>query len=209
MFVVGLTGGIGAGKTAVSSLFARRGVAVIDTDQIARTLTAPGGQALPAIRAAFGMSVFNPAGELDRAALRQHVFRDAAARKALEAIVHPRVRAAVEREISTASGPYGLLVVPLLLETGAYHDLINRLLVVDCPAAIRTDRVMARSGLDRAEVDAIMAAQVSDARRREAADDRIDNTGALDALEPAVAALHARYLDLAHRALRLRPGQRQ
>ena len=209
MFVVGLTGGIGSGKTVVSSRFARLGAAVIDADLMARALTAPGGQALPAIRAAFGAAVFDPAGELDRRVLRQRVFGDAEARKTLEAIVHPMIRNEVEQAMTRVSGPYALLVVPLMLETGAYRDRIQRLLVVDCPRAVRIERVMARSGLTREEVEAIVATQATDTQRREAADDTIDNAGTLDALDAAVAALHVRYLDLAQRALSLRPERRQ
>ena len=209
MFVVGLTGGIGSGKTVVSSRFARLGAAVIDADLMARALTAPGGQALPAIRAAFGAAVFDPAGELDRRVLRQRVFGDAEARKTLEAIVHPMIRNEVEQAMTGVSGPYALLVVPLMLETGAYRDRVQRLLVVDCPRAVRIERVMARSGLTREEVEAIVATQATDTQRREAADDTIDNAGTLDALDAAVATLHVRYLDLAQRALSLRPERRQ
>ncbi|MCA1978397.1 MAG: dephospho-CoA kinase [Thiobacillus sp.] len=203
MFVVGLTGGIGSGKSAVAERFARLGVPVIDTDVIARELTAPGGVALPAIRARFGDGVFDPAGALDRAALRRRVFQDAGERATLESILHPLIRQEVERQIAAASAPYCLLVVPLLVETGAYRDIVRRVLVVECPEATRVVRVMARSGLSREEVEAIVAAQASDAARRAAADDVIVNTGALDVLDGAVARLHARYLALAESAPRL------
>ena len=197
MFVVGLTGGIGAGKSAVSERFARLGVPVVDTDVIARELTVSGGEALPAIREAFGNSVFSRADELDRVALRQQVFADPAARARLEAILHPLIRRAAGQRLAALDAPYALLVVPLLLETGAYAGIVRRTLLVDCPESIRVERVMARSALTRAEVEAIVAAQVHDEARRAVADDKIDNTGGLDALDAAVAALHVRYLEWA------------
>ena len=200
MFVVGLTGGIGAGKSAVSERFAWLGVPVVDTDVIARELTVSGGEALPAIREAFGNSVFSRADELDRAALRQQVFADPAARARLEAILHPLIRRAAGQRLAALDAPYALLVVPLLLETGAYADIVQRTLLVDCPESIRVERVMARSALTRAEVEAIVAAQVHDEARRAVADDKIDNTGGLDALDTAVAELHVRYLEWARAA---------
>ena len=200
MFVVGLTGGIGAGKSAVSERFARLGVPVVDTDVIARELTASGGEALPAIREAFGNSVFTRADELDRAALRRQVFADPAARARLEAILHPLIRRAARQRLAVLDAPYALLVVPLLLETGAYAGIVRRTLLVDCPESIRVERVMARSALTRAEVVAIVAAQVHDEARRAVADDKIDNTGGLDALDTAVAELHVRYLEWARAA---------
>ena len=200
MFVVGLTGGIGAGKSAVSERFARLGVPVIDTDVIARELTAPAGAALPAIRRAFGDCVFAHADELDRATLRRLVFADATARARLEAILHPRIRQSVGQALATLDAPYALLVVPLLLETGAYADVVQRILLVDCPETVRIERVMARSALTRAEVEAILAVQLRDDARRAAADDRLDNVGSPDALDAAVATLHSRYLALARAA---------
>ena len=200
MFVVGLTGGIGAGKSAVSERFARLGVPVVDTDVIARELTVSGGEALPAIREAFGNSVFTRADELDRAALRRQVFADPAARARLEAILHPLIRRAAGQRLAALDAPYALLVVPLLLETGAYAGIVRRTLLVDCPESIRVERVMARSALTRAEVEAIVAAQVHDEARRAVADDKIDNTGGLDALDTAVAELHVRYLEWARAA---------
>lgn len=200
MFVVGLTGGIGAGKSAVSERFARLGVPVIDTDVIAREMTAPGGAALPAIRQAFGERVFGRSDELDRAALRRLIFADPVARARLEGILHPRIRQSVEQALDALDAPYALLVVPLLLETGAYADIVRRILLVDCPEAVRIARVMARSALTRAEVEAILAAQLRDDARRAKADDRLDNAGSPDALDAAVATLHARYLALAKAA---------
>lgn len=197
MFIVGLTGGIGSGKSAVAECFARLGVPVVDTDVIARELTRAGGLALPAIRVHFGDAVIQADGGLDRAALRRIVFADPGARHALEAILHPRIRQQVARELAALAAPYALVAVPLLIETGGWRDIVQRVLVVDCPEPIRIERVMARSGLTRAEVQAIMAAQADDATRRAAADDVLDNAGSLDALDAAVAQLHRRYLALA------------
>lgn len=202
MFVVGLTGGIGSGKSAVAERFAALGVPVIDTDEIARELTARDGPALPEIRARWGDAVFAESGQLDRAALRRRVFGDAAERAALEAILHPLIRQEVERRIALLDGKpgYALLVVPLLIETAAYRTVVQRVLAVDCPESIRIRRVQARSGLAREEVEAIVAAQASDATRRAAADDIVDNGGSPEALEVAVAKLHVHYLDLARTA---------
>lgn len=197
MFVVGLTGGIGSGKSAAAERFAARGVPVVDTDVIARDLTTPGGAALPAVAARFGPAVMRADGALDRAALRRIVFGDAAARADLEAILHPLIRAEAERRLDALSAPYALLVVPLLVETGVCRDRMRRVLTVACPELVRIERVMARSGLSRSEATAIAAAQASEAERRAAADDVLDNSGAPVALDAAVAQLHARYRALA------------
>lgn len=194
MFTVGLTGGIGSGKSTVANLFAELGVPVIDTDVVARQLTEPGGAALEAIRAAFGEDVILADGMLDRAALRRRVFADAAARRQLEAILHPRIRQMVEQSLSTLDAPYALIVIPLLVETGGYRDVLRRVLVVDCPEALQVARVMARSGLARDEVDAILAAQAGRAERLAAADDVIVNDASAAALRAEVTALHQRYL---------------
>lgn len=197
MFVVGLTGGIGSGKSAAAARFAERGVPVVDTDDIARDLTAPDGVALPAVAARFGPAVMRADGALDRAALRRIAFGDAAARADLEAILHPLIRLEAERRLAAATAPYAVLVVPLLAETGAYRDRVQRVLTVECPEPVRIERVMARSGLTRNEVAAIVAAQASDAERRAAADDVLDNSGTPAALDAAIARLHTRYRALA------------
>lgn len=194
MFTVGLTGGIGSGKSTVADLFAELGVPVIDTDVIARQLTVPGGAALEAIRAAFGEDVMLADGMLDRAALRRRVFADVAARRQLEAILHPRIRQTVEQSLATLDAPYALIVIPLLVETGSYRDVLRRVLVVDCPETLQVARVMARSGLARDEVDAILAAQAGRAERLAAADDVIVNDAPAAALRAKVTALHQRYL---------------
>ncbi|MGA9163445.1 MAG: dephospho-CoA kinase [Thiobacillus sp.] len=194
MWVVGLTGGIGSGKSTVADSFAAQGVPVIDTDAIARDLTAPGGAALDAVRAAFGEAVMQADGTLDRAALRRRVFSDSASRHHLEAILHPLIRQRVEQALGTLTAPYALVVVPLLVETGGYRAVLDRVLVVDCPEDMQIERVIARSGLTRDEVTAILAAQASRAERLAAADDVIVNSASPEALRTQVAALHRRYL---------------
>ncbi|MBU1224724.1 MAG: dephospho-CoA kinase [Gammaproteobacteria bacterium] len=194
MFAVGLTGGIGSGKSTVAECFAALGVPVIDTDVIARQLTEPGSEALDAIRTAFGETVMQPDGTLDRAALRRRVFADAAARHQLEALLHPRIHQAVGQALTALTAPYALIVIPLLVETGSYRDVLSRVLVVDCPEALQIARVMARSGLAPDEVNAILAAQATRAERLAAADDVIVNTASPEALRSEVATLHRRYL---------------
>jgi dephospho-CoA kinase len=196
MFAVGLTGGIGSGKSTVADLFAELGVPVIDTDVIARELTAPGNATLEMIRAAFGESVMQADGTLDRAALRRRIFADSAARQQLEAILHPRIRQFVEQTLATLVASYALVVIPLLVETGGYRDVLSRILVIDCPEDLQIARVMARSGLAHDEVKAILAAQAGRAERLAAADDVIVNTASPKALHTQVVALHQRYLAL-------------
>lgn len=198
-FAVGLTGGIGCGKTTVADLFAARGASVIDTDQIAHALTAPGGAAMPALVEAFGPGYATPEGALDRARMRTLVFTDPDARARLEAILHPRIREATAAAALLATGPYVIFVVPLLIESGSWRERVARVLAIDCPEAMQVARVMARNNLTEAQVRAIMAAQVSRARRLEAADDVIENDDGIDALLPQVERLHALYLDEATR----------
>lgn len=196
-FLVGLTGGIGSGKSAVSSLFESLGAAVVDTDVIAHELTAPGGAAIESIRNAFGDEVIDARGALDRAAMRRKVFADASAKARLEAILHPMIRAEADRRSAAARAPYVVLVVPLLVESGGYRSRVRRVAVVDCPEEVQVARVMTRSGLSAEEARAIMSAQASREQRRAVADDVIDNGGDLAALRPQVEALHRRYLEMA------------
>lgn len=196
MYKVALTGGIGSGKSSASSLFAALGVPVIDADVISHALTAPGGEALPAIAEAFGADLITADGALDRAALRRIVFADPVARRRLEAILHPRIRANILADGEAADGPYVILAIPLLLETGQ-TNLADRVLVIDLPRPQQIERVIARSGLEAAEVERIMASQVSRSERLAAADDIIDNSGPEEALRPQVEALHRHYLTLA------------
>ena len=194
---VGLTGGIGSGKSSVARLFAARGVEVIDADALAHELTAPGGAAMAAIRAAFGAGVIDERGALDRERMRRQVFGDPAARQRLEAILHPMIRAESERRRAAATSAYVILMIPLLVESGDPRRRCDRVLVVDCPEEEQVRRVMMRSNLARPEVEAIMATQASRAARLAQADDVIDNGGDPSGLGPQVEALHARYLVLA------------
>lgn len=197
MFTVGLTGGIGSGKSTVARCFADHGVPVIDTDAIAHDLTAPGGAALAQISTAFGTGMVRGDGTLDRDALRRCVFSDPAARRRLEAILHPPIRQAVGEALARLQATYAIVVVPLLVETGGYQDLLDRVLVVDCPEDLQIARVMARNGLALDEVKAILAAQAQRAERLARADDVILNTVSPDELRAEVEALHRRYQALA------------
>lgn len=195
--VIGLTGGIGSGKSTVADLFAARGASLVDTDVIAHALTGPDGAAMAQIAGQFGPGVIAADGRLDRVAMRNLAFSDAGARRRLEAILHPMIRAESQRQVAVAQGTYVVLVVPLLVESGAWRERADRLLVVDCPIETQIARVMSRSRLDRAQVEAILAAQASRATRLAAADDVVDNSGGADALPAQVAALDAVYLALA------------
>ena len=196
-YCVGLTGGIGSGKSAASARFEALGAAVVDTDEISRELTAPAGAAIEEIRRQFGADVVAADGGLDRARMRRMVFGDAAARKKLEAILHPLIRARTRAAIAAAAQPYVVVVVPLLMETGACSELIQRVLVVDCTEEEQVRRTMARSGLSAEEVREIMATQLQRTERLRRADDVLANDGDLPALHRRVAQLHAKYLDLA------------
>ncbi|MEO8717341.1 MAG: dephospho-CoA kinase [Burkholderiales bacterium] len=196
-FVVGLTGGIGSGKSAAAEEFARLGAAVVDTDAIAHELTRAGGAAIADVRRILGGEFIDAAGAMDRAKVRALVFADPAAKGRLEALLHPMIRAESERRIATAHAPYVVHVVPLLLEAPDYRRRVSRVLVVDCPPQAQTERVRRRSGLDEAEIQRIIGAQISRESRLAAADDVIDNSSPLDALHKQVRALHLRYLDLA------------
>lgn len=201
-YVVGLTGGIGSGKSAVAELFARRHVTVVDTDAIAHALTAVGGAAMPSIRTEFGKHVINVDGSLDRSAMRAIAFADPSARTRLEAILHPLIRTESDRQLlASANGsPYAMLVVPLLIESGAFRRRVNRVAVVDCAEETQIARVMKRSGLTRVEVERILATQATRAQRLAAADDVIDNEGAPHELPPQIDELHLRYLELSRDA---------
>jgi dephospho-CoA kinase len=200
--LIGLTGGIGSGKSVVAKLFAERGAGIIDTDAIAHELTEQGGDAIPAIREAFGDQFIDALGALDRAIMRRLVFGQPEAKRKLESILHPLIREEVRVRIARLQQPYGLLVVPLLIETGAYRDQIARVLVVDCEEALQVTRTMARSRLTEAEVRAIMAEQVSRQARISVADDVIENNGDVSTLIPQVEKLHVYYLSLAEQAIR-------
>ena len=198
-FSVGLTGGIGCGKTTVADMFGALGASIVDTDQIAHALTAPQGAAMPALLAEFGADFATPDGALDRAKMRQLVFTDPGARARLEGILHPRIREATAAAAAIASGPYVIFVVPLLIESGTWRERVTRVLAIDCPEDMQVARVMARNGLTEDQVRAIMAAQVTRAQRLAAADDVVVNDDGLDALRPQVERLHAFYIDEARR----------
>ena len=196
--VVGLTGGIGSGKSTVADAFVALGVTVIDTDAIAHELSSVQGGAIPEILAAFGAGVLGPDGALDRTAMRRRVFSDRAAKDRLEAILHPMIRRESERRCQNAvNTPYVVLVVPLLVENNNYGQLVDRVLVVDCEEALQIERVIARSGLAEDEVRAIMAAQATRAERLAAANDVLMNDQGRETLRVRVADLHRRYLALA------------
>lgn len=196
VFRIGLTGGIASGKTAVGHMFADLGVPVIDTDEIARQIAAKGQPALDEIGAEFGADILTPDGELDRPRLRSRVFADAARRRRLEAIMHPRIRDKTLEASASAGGPYQVLVVPLLIETD-FRQWVNRVLVVDCPESMQRDRLTDRDQAGPDQVAGIMAAQLGRAERLNAADDVIDNAGSLGKTREQVAALHRLYLGLA------------
>jgi len=194
---IGLTGGIGSGKTTVAELFASRGVPVVDTDAIARELVRPGQPALREIVARFGTDVLNDSGHLDRARLRRRVFADATERKALESILHPRIRATVTERVAVLDSPYCIIVVPLLVESGYEEKMVDRVLVVDCREDQQISRVAARSQLSERQIRDIIEAQATRAERLQHADDVIVNDRDVASLEAEVANLHARYLELA------------
>ena len=192
-FRVALTGGIASGKTAVANLFATHSVPVIDTDIIAREVVEPGQPALAAVVDAFGTGVLAADGRLDRPRLRERIFGDAEARRRLEAILHPAIRAEMERQSRAAGGPYQVLVIPLLVE-GGRRDHIDRVLVVDVPESTQIERLMRRDGVSRDQAEAALRAQASRDARLAFADDVIENTGDVAALETRVAKLHGNYL---------------
>jgi dephospho-CoA kinase len=194
--VIALTGGIGSGKSSVSAIFKELGAAIIDTDEIAHQLTAPGQPGARAIGAQFGSGYLREDGALDRERMRKLAFADPAAKKNLEAILHPMIRARVDSELMAARAPYVVIVVPLLIETGAYRELARRVLVVDCSEEQQIARVTQRSALAPDAVRAIMASQISRGERLKHADDIIRNETSLAALRAQVGVLHSKYLQL-------------
>ena len=195
--VVALTGGIGSGKSAAAEEFARLGATVVDTDAIAHELTAPGGAALAELKRQFGGAFIDASGAMDRKKMRELVFSDAAQKQRLEALLHPMIRSESALRIAASAGPYALLVVPLLIESAGYRERVGRVLVVDCPEAIQITRVRQRSGLPDDDIRRIMASQVQREKRLAAADDIIDNSGPISALQQQVRKLHETYLKLA------------
>lgn len=196
MIAIGLTGGIGSGKTTIAERFAALGAAVVDTDVIARSLTGAGGAAVDAVREAFGAGFIAADGALDRLAMRDLVFEDPRARAKLESILHPAIRAAADRALAAASGAYAVLVVPLLFETGGYRDRVARTLVVDCAEHLQVERTARRSGLAPEQARAIMRAQWPRWRRLQMADDTVWNGAGEGALDPQCERLHRLYAAL-------------
>jgi dephospho-CoA kinase len=199
MFCVGLTGGIASGKSAVADRFAARGIAVVDADVAARDVVAPGQPALAEIAAVFGNGVLQADGTLDRAALRRHVFDDDAARRRLEAILHPRIRVRMHEQARRAGGPYVIVAIPLLAEGGGRlaYPWLDRILVVDVPREVQLARLVRRDGIEVALAERMVAAQADRASRLAIADDVIVNDGALALLDAEVDALDRRYRGLA------------
>ena len=195
--MIGLTGGIGSGKSAAADAFAKLGATVVDTDLIAHELTAPGGAAVAEIARQFGKAFIDATGAMDRKRMRALVFSDAEEKQRLEALLHPMIRAESQRRIEAAAGPYVVHVVPLLVESPDYRQRVGRVLVVDCPEALQVARVRQRSMLPEGEIKRIIASQIQRERRLAAADDVIDNSGPIAALQQQVEKLHEKYLALA------------
>ncbi|MFZ6710739.1 dephospho-CoA kinase [Undibacterium sp. TC9W] len=202
VFSLGLTGGIGSGKTTIANMLGELGAALIDTDLIAHQLTVPGGLAIPAIRTQFGDAFIAADGAMDRAAIRQLVFADTAQKLKLEAILHPLIRTETERAANEATGDYRIFVVPLLVESGNWKQRVDRILVVDCDEETQIKRVMSRNQLSREQVEAIMRNQASRQARLAAADDVIVNNGDLKNISEEVLHLHELYLRLAKKSIR-------
>ena len=196
-YSVGLTGGIGSGKSVVARLFTEHGIVIIDSDEISHELTAPGGSSIELIRGEFGANMIRADGALDRDKMRRLVFADEGARKTLEAILHPLIRKESARRLGNAGSAYAICVVPLLVEQGVDRSRYQRVLVIDCSESEQISRVMRRNGLPESEVRNILATQATREARLAAADDVIDNSGPLDTLAHQVANLHEKYLTLA------------
>jgi len=195
-FIVGLTGGIGSGKTAVSDSFAELGIDIVDADLVSRIVVEPGTPALAAIAEHFGSDILTQDGQLDRAQLRAIIFKDPEAKHWLEALLHPLIAEEIQRQLQSISSPYGIFVSPLLIEAGQ-RLFCDRVLVVDVPESVQLERTMTRDSNDREQVERIIASQIIRQDRRAAADDILDNSQDLSTLKDRVAALHAQYLELA------------
>ena len=198
MYRVGLTGGIASGKSAVADVFESLGAGVVDTDQVARDVVAPGQPGLEAVRGEFGGGVLLASGELDRRALREVVFGDPAARRKLESLLHPLIRARTLEALESMRAPYAVAVVPLLVETG-FGELVDRVATVDCPRETQLERLVKRDGIDLDRAESMLGAQVDRRARLRAADDGIDNGGSRESTRRQVRRLHVLYRRLARR----------
>jgi dephospho-CoA kinase len=196
---IGLTGGIASGKSAATEAFQTLGIVIADADVAAREAVAPGSEGLRAVVAAFGDDVLDATGALVRAAMRRRVFEDADARKQLEAIIHPRVRAALQAQCEAAASPYAIAAIPLLTEVGgrSAYPWLQRILVIDVPVEVQRERLIRRDGIDAGLAERMIAAQATRAQRLALADDVVANSGSLETLRQHLAALHAQYLTLA------------
>ena len=192
MLIIGLTGGIGSGKSTAAEIFAELGVPVIDTDIIAHELTRPGQPAVEEIAARLGRDVLSVNGDLDRDRLRRLVFQDPQKRLQLEQILHPRILDEVDRRIHQLNAPYCIVVIPLLFEKNL-QARVDRTLVIDCPESLQRERVLQRPEMDPTQVDAILRSQLTREARRERADDIVTNTTDLDTLRQQILGLHAQY----------------
>ncbi|MGN6479591.1 dephospho-CoA kinase [Luteibacter sp.] len=195
-YVVALTGGVAAGKTAVERGFEALGVRAYDADVAARAVVEPGSEALAEVARVFGADALDAEGRLDRAAMRQRVFADPSARTTLEGILHPRIRTWLRDAVAADRGPYCMLSIPLLVENHAHYAWVDRILVVDAPEAVRIARLMKRDGVDEALARQMIAAQATREARLAIADDVIVNDGGVEALAGQIERLHARYLEL-------------
>ncbi len=197
-YLVGLTGGIGSGKSTVADIFAALGVRIVDTDVISHQLTQTGGAAIPALRNAFGADIIDAQGALNRSKMREIVFNDPAKKKQLEAILHPLIFAQTRQQAaSPTAAPYTLVVVPLLFESGRYANWLQRVITVDCPEESQIARTMQRSKLDESAVRAIMAQQFSREERLALSDEIILNNGSLGDLKMQIVGMHRRLSELA------------
>lgn len=194
-FVVGLTGGIGSGKTTVANLFAAEGITLIDADIVAREVVAPGSKGLEAIVTHFGAEILTPEGELDRAKLRQRIFSHPEEREWLNQLLHPMIRQEMLAQVEKATSTYVIMVVPLLFENGL-DRLVNRTLVVDISPELQINRTVKRDNVDASQVNNIISSQCSRSEKLARADDIIDNQGEISSLKREVQALHQRYLQL-------------
>jgi dephospho-CoA kinase len=208
VLVIGVTGGIGSGKSTVADLFSSLGVPVIDADELAKEVVMPGQAAYEAILRRFGPTILTGSGELDRRQLRERVFSDPANRAHIEEIVHPRVYAEISRQLDRLDSPYAIVVVPLLIESGG-RDIVDRVLVVDASEESQIERTNRRDGTARGTIEKILAAQLDRHTRLSAADDVIENNASVEALEEAVSTLHRRYLGEAARIASKQPEMKE